>query len=197
MMSRRALLQTAAAMLIVTATAHAASGAASALIRRLGDDVLRVLDDPEISRADRIGRLHVLLLEYFDRDAIADFVLGRHLRAATPEQRLAFRDVFSDLLLRSYAERLGEYAGEGFVVITERVVVPGEAMVRSRIDRPGRADLFVDWRVRETSGTHRIVDVVIDGLSLAIMRRDEYSSIIRREGLDDLIAKLRVKAARG
>jgi ABC-type transporter MlaC component len=29
--------------------------------------------------------------------------------------------------------------------------------------------LFVDWRVRETSGTHRIVDVVIDGLSLAIM----------------------------
>lgn len=68
-------------MLIVTATAHAASGAASALIRRLGDDALRVLDDPETSRAEHVGRLHVLLLEYFDRDAIADFVLGRHAPA--------------------------------------------------------------------------------------------------------------------
>ena len=49
----------------------------------------------------------------------------------------------------------------------------------------------MDLRVRDTDGRMKIVDVIIGGASLAVTRRDEFGSIIQRQGLDGLISDLR------
>ena len=56
----------------------------------------------------------------------------------------------------------------------------------------GRQPLKVDWRVRELDGGDLVaIDVIIEGVSLIVTQRSEFSSVIERSGMDGLLAELR------
>ena len=56
-------------------------------------------------------------------------------------------------------------------------------------DQSGKP-IVVDFRVRPTNGTFKLIDVVVEGLSMLKTQRDEFSSVIQRNGVDGLIASL-------
>ena len=53
----------------------------------------------------------------------------------------------------------------------------------------------VDWRVREKNGDYKVVDIIIENVSLAITARNEYTAFIKNNagGIDALIANLKTK----
>ena len=53
----------------------------------------------------------------------------------------------------------------------------------------------VVWRVREKGGQYKIVDIIIENVSLAITARNEYTAFIKNNpgGVDALIANLKSK----
>ena len=51
------------------------------------------------------------------------------------------------------------------------------------------------WRVRAQDGIYKIIDVSIDGVSLALTQRREFAAVINRQGLDGLLNMLRQKLA--
>src|SRR5690606_28290108 len=98
------------------------------------------------------------------------------------------------LLVRSYARRFAEYSGESFQVRSVRD--EGEfALVQSLVVRPKAENVRVDWRVRAEDHQFRIVDVIVEGLSMAITQRDEFASVIHSKGgkVSGLIDVLRQK----
>ncbi|MDP6786754.1 MAG: ABC transporter substrate-binding protein [Rhodospirillales bacterium] len=68
--------------------------------------------------------------------------------------------------------------------------------MRSRVVQSHGAPLRADWRLTNRDGTFRILDLSMEGISMALTLRQEFSSVLRRKGgVDGLIAILREKTA--
>ena len=127
---------------------------------------------------------------------IGQFVLGRYWRVATPEEQQEFLRLFQEYIVQSYAARLGEYGGEPFRVIGSRAS-GGETVVTSEIARPNGSRVLVDWYVIERGGAPKITDIYVGGVSMKVTQRDEFASVIQRNGgrVDALLAQIRQRIA--
>lgn len=186
----------AAASLAAPAAEAAAEGSSSQFIERLGQDAISVLADDALSQEARLGEFRRLLREGFALEAIGRFVLGRHWQAASGEQRGEFLAAFEDFVVNSYAARLSQYSGETFKVLDERDDGARGYAVNTQILRPEGPPVLVQWRVREAGSGPKIVDIVIEGVSLAITQRSEFAAVIQQNGgrIDPLIEQLRQKS---
>jgi phospholipid transport system substrate-binding protein len=183
------------ALAFVPASSHAA-GDAKGFVKSLADKALSVLANDNLSNGDREKAFRTLFVDNFDVNAISRFALGRYWRTASKDERAEYQRLFANFIVSSYAARLNEYSGETITIKSARDTGrDGEMLVQSVIDRPSGQTIRVDWRVRDRDGKLAIIDVVVEGVSMAITQRDEFSSVIAKSGgkVDGLIARLRDK----
>lgn len=176
------------------APAHAedAIAHASSLVQDMGNDVLPFLQ-AGVSEAQLAKKFDALLDRGFDVSFTGRFVLGRYWRVATPEQQAEYLHLFERLIVQTYVDRFKTYAGETFDVLSGRQD-GRDVFVLSRITRPGGAPpIDVDWRVRPQDGGYKIIDVVVEGVSMAITQRNEVAAVIQRKGgrIEGLLEDLR------
>jgi phospholipid transport system substrate-binding protein len=175
------------------ATAQDARG----FISTLGTEAIQVLG-PSVPAAQRLARFRELFRNDFDVPGIGRFVLGRYWATATPQEQQDFLALFQEYIVRAYSTRLAEYGGEPFRVTGAR---PNgeETIVTSEILRPNGNRIAVDWHLIDHSGGHKITDVYVAGVSMKVTQRDEFASVIQRNGgrVEALIAQLRQKLAAG
>jgi len=168
----------------------------AAVINNLGNRALEVLGK-NATPAQRVARFHDLFREDFDVPGIARFVLGRYWKTATPEEQQEFVKLFEDYIALVYSNQLAAYSGETLKVTGSRTSAE-EAIVASEITRStGSSPVKVDWHLTDRSGTYKISDVWVDGISMAVTQRSEFASVIQRSGgqVAGLIAQLREKTA--
>lgn len=198
--SRRALLSTAAALALVAAMprlAAAAAGAeaARAFITQLGKETVDALQRPDAA-SQKAAKMEDILRRGFDFETIGKFVLGRYWTSASPQQREEFLKVFTDFVSKSYSKRLAEEASvNGFNITNMRDLGEGDFLVQTAITRPSGPALNYEWRVREGSNGIKIVDVIVEGVSLLVTQRSDFTSVAGQNGIDGLIATLRNKVA--
>lgn len=176
--------------LITAAPGQATAQDARTFIARLGNEAIQVLG-PSVSQQQRIGRFRQLFQRDFDVPGIGQFVLGRYWRTATPEEQQEFLKLFQEYIVQSYAAQLGEYGGEPFRVLGSRPS-GNETVVTSEIDRPSGSRILVDWYVVDRGGP-KISDVYVAGVSMKVTQRDQFASVIQRNGgrVDALLTMLR------
>ena len=106
---------------------------AAQFVRSFGDQAIAMLSDPVLGPEDREREFRRLLTDGFHPELIGRFVLGRHWRRASDEERAEFQRLFEDYVVASYAQQLANYAGEQLVI--QRGQVKGErgALVSSQI----------------------------------------------------------------
>ena len=209
------VLVAACAVLVLTGagpgTAQVARVEPGAFVQALGDKTIDVIKEPESGPDERKRQFRELLSENFDLDTIGHFVLGRSWRAATPAQRREYATPFRTLILETYAVRLealrktifarsGDDAGKIFEALRVRIVQvqrinERDSLVTTELGFPGRAPLHVAYRVRADNGTQKVVDVIEEGLSLLVTRRSEFAAVVRRHGIEGLLAMLRAQGA--
>jgi phospholipid transport system substrate-binding protein len=190
------LVGIAAAALLVPLTARADLGGAERFIQDLGDRTLAVLEQP-VGPGEKLGQLKNLLDRSTDLELVARLVLGRYWRQATPEQQAEYVRLFKDLVMQTMAERFSWYTGETFEIAGAKPVDERDTMVSTRILRPsGKAPILVDWRVRESSGSFLLIDILAEGVSLVVTQRAEAAEVIGRDGLDGLLGQMRDRLAR-
>ena len=127
---------------------------------------------------------------------IGKFALGRYWRTATKAQKDEYLELFEDMIIETYARRFEEYQGQQIQVGTARSVGSnGDSLVQSSIISSGSPDVSVDWRVRKNGNTYQVIDVLVEGVSMSVTQRSEFSSIIQRGGgnIDALLEKLRTR----
>lgn len=168
---------------------------AAAFVGQLAEQALALLRNTSMTLEQREASFRNLLRQGFELDFIGRFTLGRHARSLTPDQQADFREAFGEFILKTYARRLSAYSGEVFTITGAQTAGEHDALVSSRIDRPGGAPaLMADWRVRNFDGAYKVVDVVVQGVSMALTQRQEFASVIGSSGVDGLIAQLRARA---
>ncbi len=64
------------------------------------------------------------------------------------------------------------------------------------IDRPSGPPIEAEWRVRTTENRYRIIDITVEGVSMVITQRSEFSAVIQRNGFEGLIAVLRARTSK-
>ena len=192
----------AAAFLMLVLAAWAASPAragtagenAEAFIQDLADRAVAMLENEDYAAAQRETGFRTLVREGFALEAIGRFVVARHWRRMDRDQQAEYQEMFAEWLLNSYAGRLGGYDGQrievaGSVELDNR---HGDVVVRTRIlGATGQPEMGVDWRVRKFSGRHRIIDVIVEGVSMAAAQKSEFEAVIRKAGVEGLVENLR------
>jgi len=169
---------------------------AERLVRRTADRLLEILRQRKAELREHPERLYELVREevlpHFDFRRIARWVLGKHWRRATPEQRRRFVEEFRRLLVRTYARSLLDYTEARLELLPSRPGSrPGRVTVRTRILPPGGGEpVPVDYAMRHGEGGWKVVDVRIGGVSLVANYRASFASQIASQGLERLLAEL-------
>lgn len=167
---------------------------AEEFITSLADQAIKALTTSEISREERETRFRTMLNENFAINTIARWVLGRHWKKATQEQQDEYLKLFEKLLVVTYVDRFKQYSGENLKVVKSLANSANDAMVFSQIVREGTQPVNVDWRVRASDNeTYKIIDVMVEGVSMGQTQRSEFASVIRQNGgeVEGLLAVLR------
>lgn len=184
-MSSRRLLIAAGLMLFGWSHAPAAQASAdpTAFIEEVSSKAITEMA-PATQETDqqRAAKLKPLLERYFDMPAIARYVLGAYWRKATPEEQSEFTAVLTDFLALAYGKRFATYTGHDMAVERVRDEGDGRTTVFSTVQLPNGEPARVDWTIEQAGDTYKIADVKVEGLSLADTHRQEFASVISKNG---------------
>ena len=171
-----------------------ADGAAK-YITELSRTAIDRLGAEDISAAERAEAGRALLEKNFAGRDLARFVLGRYWRVASESQRARFMTLLREVALTRFLPTFQRMSMDQ-VTIERSIADPqadGVARVITRVDAPDRAPAKLAWRVRPTDdGSYEIVDIMAEGVSMAITLRSEYSSVIEQNGgrVEALLSRL-------
>ena len=184
-------------MMLLRAAGAAPVADPADFVRDFGNRVIATATDDSLSPRQRQASLERLLSEGIDTRRIGRFVLGKYGRRATDVERVEFDRLFAASMVATYSRQLANYAGETLEVRGAQLRGERGASVSSRVVRANGPAIAVEWRLRrDDAGTWRVVDVVIEGLSMALTQRAEYTAVIRasKGRVEGLLARLREQA---
>jgi len=180
-----------------TTPAEAESGAPAAMIETFHAGLLEIMKEAKVlGFQGRIDRLAPLMGETFDLDFMASKTVGRHWKKLSDEEKARWAETFARFTTANYAGRFTGYTGEEFVTLGIEDAARGTRNVLTKIVVPDGEDVQLNYRVIERDGTWKIIDVYLNGtVSELALRRSEYSSALKREGFDSLMASIEDKIA--
>lgn len=175
------------------AAAEPSTEKAARFVESLGGEAVALLkSDTAMVPEKRQAALRDLIRSGFNLELTSQFVLGKHWARATPEQRTQFQDLFTEYLLNSYARHLGAVRAETLIVVASHAVGEKDVLVETSVESAEGTTRPV-WRVRAQDEQYKIIDVSVDGVSMALTQRREFASVVNRVGLDGLLQMLREK----
>lgn len=181
-------------MIEATATAADKMGVgAQKFIDSMGKDAVGFLADQTLDMTEKEAEFRKLLRRSFDMRTIGRFALGRYWNTATADQQREYSKLFEDMVVDVYSQRFNDYQGQSFDVAEYRRDGDKDTLVKSFIVPDTGSKISVDWRVRYKDGAYKIVDVIIEGVSMSVTQRSDFSSVIQRGGgsIQPLLVHLR------
>jgi phospholipid transport system substrate-binding protein len=171
------------------------TAAAQAMVEETLDEVLAALRKPDTTYAWRSERIQEIAFPRFDFETISRLVLGRNWKTLNAEQQAAFIVEFKRHLTLSYGRTIDDYKSHEFLIRSARAERNDDVTVRTQINADAAQPFLIDYRVRNQNDGWRVIDVVVEGVSLVQNFRDQSRSVLRDVGPDGLIERLRAKNA--
>ena len=139
------------------------------------------------------------LLPYVQVNYAGSLVLGSHFKSTTPEQREKFFKAFSDFIEQAYAQVLTAYTDQN-IQIEPAKEVGNKNLVSIRVNivqNGGQAPIKLDFKWRKNSKTSQwqAYDMVAEGVSMVVTKQNEWSGILRQQGIEALTAQIQKSAA--
>jgi len=177
------------------AAAQDATSRAQALVTTLAAELTRMVDAGR-SAAQVTRDFERILSRYVDMPAVAASVLGQPWRGADAGQRQAYIAAFQGYLAAKYGAQFGDYKNSSISVLGSRDGGRAGVLVQTSVKRPGRENVAVDWQVSERSGAAKVVNLVIEGVSMLANERAEVGAMLEasRGDVNGLIAQLQSRA---
>lgn len=139
------------------------------------------------------------LLPYVQVNYAGSLVLGSHFKSTTPEQREKFFKAFSDFIEQAYAQVLTAYTDQNIQIEPDKEV-GDKNLVSIRVNivqNGGQAPIKLDfkWRKNSKTGEWQAYDMVAEGVSMVVTKQNEWSGILRQQGIEALTAQIQKSAA--
>jgi len=159
--------------------------AAKELVENISQEVVSALTNTEGDSRARQAAFEQIFDNRADISAIGRFVVGRYWRSASKADQQAYLETYKDFIAFSYAEKISSYSGE--VISVGRVIDAGSKgmIVKSHINRgAGAPPISIDWRLKDRNGDLKVIDMIVERVSLAVTQRSEFQSRLAHSGGD-------------
>jgi phospholipid transport system substrate-binding protein len=142
----------------------------------------------------RFETLKPVIFESFNLPFMAHVTVGRHWDKMSEEQRQRFVEAFSNFSVANFANRFDDYSGERFEKIKDMETSRKDILVFTELVKPDGDQVKINYLLRPDGDQWRIIDVYLDSsISELATRRSEYTSVVRKTGIDGLIAAIENK----
>ena len=133
-----------------------------------------------LTKVERIEKLKDIARETVDINAIGRYTLGSYRKELTERQMIEYNVLFQEYFLKSFASRLAEYSNPEIEVVSKKKLNENYTIVSSiLVSTEQRPEVKIDWRVSTKKPNNPLImNLIIEGLSLARTQREEFSSII-------------------
>ncbi|MFI5366877.1 MAG: phospholipid-binding protein MlaC [Candidatus Binatia bacterium] len=175
----------------------AATDSPTAVVQQTADAVVAVLADKSLTTDQKRQKVEAIVYGHFDFETLSRLVLARNWRDLSPDQQNAFVEQFKRHLSMTYEKNVETYNNEKAVVIGDRAEARDDWTVKTKVIRPNAEDILIDYRLRKEDAGWRVIDVIIEGVSLVANFRSQFQEIISHDGAAKLIDLLREKNAKG
>ena len=139
-----------------------------------------------ISKELKIVKLKTIANKSVDIEGIGLYSIGKRRKELTDTQKEEYLEIFTKYFLKSFASRLAQYSDPKIRVDSEKYLNKKYTMVSSVLvatdDKP---EVKIDWRViTKDPENPLIIDVIIEGVSLAKVQKEEFNAIIQNNDGD-------------
>jgi phospholipid transport system substrate-binding protein len=178
----------------IRAATPSEAGAHSMVEKTVGE-VLDVLADKSVSTEKRLQFIEKIVHARFDLQAMSRLVLARNWKRFSKEQQVEYVSEFKTYLANNYGNRIERYNQEKVEILSARDEPRGDVIVQTKISGGQFSGALVDYRLRKTAGEWRVIDVVIEGISMVSNFRDQFKAVVSSGGPELLLKKLKEKNA--
>jgi phospholipid transport system substrate-binding protein len=180
----------------LSGTAPAVDGP-RAVVDEITKAALDVLGNRSLAVDDKRHRLETIVYAHVDFDTMSRLVLARNWSQLSPAQQTDFVNLFKEHLSMTYGRNIENYKNEHVEIVGDREEPRGDWTVQTKILRGGGAnDILVDYRLRKNGNDWRVIDIIIERVSLVSNFRSQFQEIVSQGGPTKLLDVLRDKNAR-
>ncbi len=199
MKNRRSNLLAAAALwLVLLASGSArADGGPRDVVKKITDEVIAVLQQKSKSADRKRAEIQTIVYGYVDFETMSRLVLAKHWSGLSDQQKSDFASEFKNNLALTYGQNVESYRDEKVTITGDRQEARSDWTVKTKILRNGPNDILVDYRLRQKDGTWRIIDVIIERVSLVSNFRSQFQDIMSNGGIERLLKLLQEKNRSG
>lgn len=173
-------------LLMFLSVAAKASNPAIDFVDQLADKILTDVVTSDKSKEEKEKLFREAFTEAVDLKGVGQFVLGTAWKKATEEERADFLKSFTDLTVKTWADRFNAYSGQQIIFQGSRNAERGQLYVDSVIQ--DKQPVEVIWRLRPSKESYKIVDIIVEDVSMASTYRNDYRSFLQQNG--NSVAKL-------
>jgi phospholipid transport system substrate-binding protein len=171
------------------AQAQTSPDGAANFLRKVGDETIVLLRDTVRPKEEKESDLRQILNKSIDIKTIGRFALGKTWRQLDDDQQARYLELFRDYVLYSYSKRLLTFSGETFNVIKSKPV-RRDALVYTLIKQLAGEPIKTYWRIRHKGDTYYVIDVIVEGISMAVTQRSEFRTVIHQRGIEGFFESL-------
>lgn len=182
--------------LTVLAGRPAIAAEAKSTVETLDATLLDVMKNASaLGYQGRYQKLAPVIEKTFDLPLMAQISVGPQWSSLTPDQQAKIVKSFTTLSVATYAARFDGYDGETFQIVDAKPT-GSDQLVNTKLVRPKDPAVDLNYRLRQSGGNWRIIDVFLSGtISQLANYRSEFSTTLRTKGADGLVALIDQKIA--
>ena len=168
------------ALILIFASNYAFAQKPSDLIKEMVDEASRILSSSDPVEA-KIINLNDLAENNVDIDRIAKYTLGKHRKTISDEELNKYFKLYKKYFLKNFSSRLIDYTNPEIIIVDENVINENFTIVNTILEATSKnPELKISWRViTKNPSKPLILDLLIEGLSLAKAQKEEFNSIIK------------------
>ncbi|WP_410499443.1 phospholipid-binding protein MlaC [Chitinibacter sp. S2-10] len=161
------------------------------IVRSASKDVLEIIKKNEKDSAKMRELVDARLSPMADYKRMTSLAAGQYWKSATPAQQDALTTEFRTMLIRTYLSALTLYKDAKINIKGTRAGNDSdEQTVRTEVTLPGQKPIPLDFSFEKQSSDWKVFDISVDGISFINNHRNQFGSVIRKDGIDALIKQL-------
>ena len=164
------------------------------VVRRLTDAVIAVIKNQDLSADARTTTIVEIVYSYIDFATLSRLVLAKNWKDLDTTQREHFVEEFKKYLAIRYGRNVVSYGNETVQILGDRDQGRGDWSVRTKnLSGAAGNHVLVEYRLRQNDGEWKVIDVLVEGVSLVSSYRSQFQVLISQGGVDHLLEVLRKK----
>jgi phospholipid transport system substrate-binding protein len=165
-------------------------------VKQTTDKVIAIAGDPALKGPEKAEQkknaIRRVVDEVIDWEEMSRRALGIHWKKRTEDEKKEFIRIFSQLIERTYRDKVEDYAGEKVNYLGDKI--DGDyAEVASKVVTSKNIEIPVNYKMTRKQGKWWVYDIVIEGVSFVNNYRTQFNGILASSPYPELVRQLKEK----